>query len=107
MSKDGKQVVAGGVVVYSINDIVKAIGERNYDVDDTINDISQAAIVEVITAWDFDSLLAEISGEVEDQLTESCRREMHKYGVYIHRAALTDFSSCKAINLLGVNLSIE
>jgi regulator of protease activity HflC (stomatin/prohibitin superfamily) len=106
MTKDGKQVVAGGVVIYSINDIVKAIGERNYDVDETVNDISQAEIVSVITSWDFDSLLAEISGDVEDQLTESCRREMHKYGVYIHRAALTDFSSCKAINLLGVNVSM-
>lgn len=107
MTKDGKQVVAGGVVVYSINDIVKAIGERNYDVDETVNDISQAAIVEVITAWNLNDLLSEISGKVEQELTESCRKQMRQYGVYIHRAALTDFSSCKALNLLGVNLSVS
>jgi regulator of protease activity HflC (stomatin/prohibitin superfamily) len=106
MTKDCKQVVVGGVVVYSINDIVKAIGKQNYDVDDTVNDISQATIVEVITAWNMNDLLEEISGEVEKQLTESCRRQMRQYGVYIHRAALTDFSTCKTANLLGVNVSM-
>ena len=106
MTKDGKQVVAGGVVVYSIQDIVKAIGERNYDVDETVNDISQAAIVEVVTAWDADALLKEINGQVEEDLTATCRKALRCYGVYVSRAALTDFSVCRSINLLGVNLSI-
>jgi len=107
MSKDAQQVVAGGVVVYSIQDVVRAIGERNYDVDDTVNDISQAAIVEVITAWDVHDLLENIHGQVEEDLTATCRRQLRQYGVYVHRAALTDFSQCRSLNLLGVNLGVS
>ena len=106
MTRDLKPVVVGGVVIYSINDIVKAIGKPNYDVDETVNDISQAAIVEVVTTWEMEDFLKEISGEVEKQLTESCRKQMRQYGVYIHRAALTDFTTCKPINLHGVNISM-
>jgi regulator of protease activity HflC (stomatin/prohibitin superfamily) len=107
MSKDAQQVVAGGVVVYSIQDIVRAIGERNYDVDETVNDISQAAIVEVITAWDLCDLLENIHGQVEEDLTATCRRQLRQYGVYVHRAALTDFSQCRSLNLLGVSLGVQ
>ena len=103
MTKDGRQVVVGGVVVYSIQDIVKAIGERNFDVDVTVNDISQAAIVEVVTAWDFRDLLANINKQVENDLTSVCRKQLRQYGVYVHRAALTDFSTCRSFNLLGIS----
>jgi len=106
MTRDGKQVVAGGVVVYSIQDIVKAIGERNYDVDETVNDISQAALVEVVTTWNLDELLENITGKVEEDLTATCRKALRCYGVYVSRAALTDFSEARAINLLGVNLQV-
>ena len=107
MSKDAKQVVAGGVVVYSIQDIVKAIGERNYDVDETVNDISQAAIVEVITAWDFHDLLTNICGQVETDLTDTCRKQLRQYGVYVHRAALNVFSHGKTLNITGVELAVN
>jgi len=107
MSKDAQQVVAGGVVVYSIYDIVKAIGERNYDVDETVNDISQAAIVDVVTAWDLHDLLENIGGKVEEDLTDTCRRQLRQYGVYVHRAALTDFSHSRTLNITGVNVSVS
>lgn len=107
MTKDGQQVVAGGVVIYSISDIVKAIGERNYDVDETVNDISQAAIVDVITSWELYDLLENINGKAEVDLTETCRRQLRQYGVYVHRAALTDFSQCRSLNLLGVNVAVS
>lgn len=106
MSKDAQQVVAGGVVVYSIYDIVKAIGERNYDVDETVNDISQAAIVDVVTAWDLHDLLENIGDQVELDLTDTCRKQLRQYGVYVHRAALTDFSQSRTLNITGVNLSV-
>lgn len=106
LSKDGKQVIASGVVVYSIQDIVKAIGERNFDVDATVSDISQAVIVEVMTTWKFCDLFENIGGRVKEDLTGACRKQLRCFGVYVHRVALTDFSSCRSLNLLGVNLSI-
>lgn len=101
MSKDGKQVVASGVVVYSIKDVVQAIGHRNWDVDETANDITQAAIVSIITHRSLQELLENICDGVEVDLTDACRKQLRQYGVYVHRAALVDYSTCKTLNLVN------
>jgi regulator of protease activity HflC (stomatin/prohibitin superfamily) len=102
VTKENKQVVAGGVVIYSISDIVQAIGKLNWMPDDTVRDIAQAAIVQVITSMTYDELLACMSEKIEEALTIKCRKLLRQYGVYVHRAALTDFSPCKTLNLLGI-----
>ena len=47
---DGKSVVVGAVIVYRINDAVQAIGRIKHDVDQTIGDITQAAIADIIAS---------------------------------------------------------
>ena len=78
MTKDGKTVVAGGVVVYKISDVVQAIGKNNWNPEETCADIAQAAIVDVIASWNLN-------------------------GVYVSRAALTDFSIVKQLNHSGIS----
>jgi len=102
VTKDDRQVAAGGVVVYSINDVVRAIGKLNWMPDDTVRDISQAAIVQVITSMTYAEIKEGLSGKVQEALTLRCRKTLRQYGIYVHRAALTDFSPCRAMNLLGV-----
>lgn len=106
MTKDGKTVVAGGVIVYNISDVVQAIGKKNWSPEDTAGDIAQAAIVGVISKWDCFDLLANISGKVETQLTETCRRQLRQYGVYVTRAALVDFSTVRQLNHSGISINI-
>ena len=48
-TSDQQQVVVSAVITYRINDIILAIGEKNWDLDETLKDTSQAAVVEVIT----------------------------------------------------------
>lgn len=103
VTKDDRQVAAGGVVIYSINDIVQAIGKLNWQPDDTVNDISQAAIVEVITSMTYEEIKEGISEEVEQALTLRTRKALRQYGIYVHRAALTDFSPCRTHNMLGMS----
>lgn len=102
VTKDNRQIAAGGVVIYSINDIVQAIGKLNWQPDDTVKDISQAAIVHVITSMTYEELKAGVSDKVEEALTLRTRKALRQYGIYVHRAALTDFSPCRTFNLLGV-----
>jgi regulator of protease activity HflC (stomatin/prohibitin superfamily) len=106
MTKDGKTVVAGGVVIYKINDVVQAIGKANWSPEDTAGDIAQAAIVEVVSKWNCFDLLENISGKVETQLTETCRRQLRQYGVYVTRAALVDFSTVRQLNHSGISINI-
>lgn len=106
MTKDGETVVAGGVVIYHINDVVKAIGQQNWCPETTAGDIAQAALVEVISRHDFDWLLENLSGEVEKELTEKCRDDLRKFGVYVGRAALADFSTVRQLNHSGININV-
>jgi regulator of protease activity HflC (stomatin/prohibitin superfamily) len=98
---DKQQVVAGALVVFSIKDVVQAIGERNWDVNATVNDISEAAIVGVVTRWKLDDLLQNLTGKVEEELTEACRKQLRQYGIYIQRCCFTDFAPCRIYKIMG------
>lgn len=101
MTKDKQQVVVGALVVYTINDVVRAIGKRNYDIDATVYDITQAAIVEAVTRWTLDDLLRNISGQVEKTLTRTVQKRLRQFGVRIQRTALTDFSTAAVYKILS------
>jgi len=106
-TKDGQEVVAGGVIIFSINDAVKAWGKDNWSPEATAGDITQAAIVHVVAQWNHDDLLKNISGKVEDQLTEKCRKDLRKFGIYPARVALTDFCSTRSLNHSGVKIEVN
>jgi len=106
-TKDGQQVVAGGVIIYKISDIVQAIGKDNWSPEATAGDMTQAAIVHVISKWDHDELIENISGKVEEELTEKCRKDLRKFGVYPTRVALTDFSSTRSLNHSGIRMEVN
>ena len=62
-TKDGKKVVVKTLVVYRIPDPVRAIGKLNWDVDTTINDLTQSAVVRVIATHTYDEIMAGIRDE--------------------------------------------
>jgi len=106
MTADGKEIVVGGVVIYKINDVVQAIGKNNWQPSDTVNDITQAAIVDVVTRWKLADLLEHVSNDVEKELTLRCRKKLRQYGIYVVRAALTDLSTCRQLNHSGINITV-
>lgn len=99
-TKDRVKLVVSAVAVYSINDVVQAIGHMNWDVDGTVGDITQAAVMEVITSMNFDTVTAEVVGSVEQRLTKTAAKRLRRYGVRVHRCALTDLAQCNVIRLI-------
>lgn len=98
---DGKKAVVGVVVVYRINDVVKAFGETNWDVDSTVNDISQAAVVKSIAKYDYKEILGMIgAGTFDTVLTDETRKELGKFGVAIQQCKLTDFAECRVLKIM-------
>ncbi len=100
-TRDKKQVVVSVLVVFSVKDVVRAIGEQNWDVGTTVNDITQAATVEVVTRWNLDDLLGKVSGKVKEELTEEVRKQLRQFGVYVHKVCLTELSPCRVFKLVG------
>lgn len=100
VTRDQKTVSAGIVIVYTIEDVIKAIGE-SWDINDTIIDISQAALISVITKMNLPELISEITDKVENELSKTARAKLKPYGVAVIRCALTDLSPCRTIKLMG------
>lgn len=103
ITKDCKQIQVSGVVIWSIKDIVQAIGQRNYDVDTTVDDIASVAIADVLTTWNFEEIKGQLSEDLKTELTDTCRKQLSQFGVYVHKCALTDFSNCKIHKIMGLN----
>ena len=103
ITKDKHTVAVGAMIVFSIRDILRAVGQRNFDVMQTVNDITAAAVVKIITQVNLDSLLVDLTGKVEEDLTVACRKQLRAYGVYVHRVRFVDFSTCKIYKVLGTN----
>jgi regulator of protease activity HflC (stomatin/prohibitin superfamily) len=100
-TKDGKKVVVKTLVVYKIRDVVHAIGRVNWDVDTTINDLTQSAVVRVIATHTYDEIMHGVADEtMTTTLTREVRKELRQFGVHIVRCKLVDFAECKVLKLL-------
>lgn len=100
LTKDGKQVVVGGVVVYSIANVTACLS-RNWDVAATLDDITMCCIAAIITTHDLAFLLENLTTAVQNALTKETRRKLSPFGVKVYRTALTDFSTCITVRNVG------
>lgn len=101
-TQDGHKVVAGTVVVYKIRDVEQAIGKTNWDVDTTLNDITQAAVGRVMATHSYVDILKGVTdASLTMSLTREVRRELRQFGVYVCRCKLVDFAECKVYKVVG------
>ncbi len=106
-SQDGVGLAVSVLVVYSINNVVRAIGEKNWAVDSTVNDITESAVVHVINKYNYDYLRENLCTKIEEELTEVCKKELLKYGVLIQQVRFAGFTKTEMKMLLGVGSYIE
>lgn len=100
-TQDGITLAVGTTLIYSINDVVKAIGQRNWDVDSTINDITEAAVAHVIAGLSYEQIQQTRTTDVEAEITETCRRKLSKFGVLAQETIITDFARTKVKTFFG------
>lgn len=103
ITKDMKQVAVAAMLIFSIKDIVQAIGHRNWDVTSTVEDITAASVVQVVTKHTLDELLNGLTKGIQKELTNNCQKQLRQFGVYVHRASFTDFSTCRVYKVMGVS----
>lgn len=105
MTKDLEEVSVGAVIVYWINDVILAIGERNWDVSSTVCEIAQAAVVEEVMKYDLKELILSVAqgpeGDFSKSLTANCRKQLNKYGVHVERAGVTEFTTATVHRVIG------
>jgi regulator of protease activity HflC (stomatin/prohibitin superfamily) len=105
-TQDGVEVVAGGVVVYSIQNVSRAIGKTNWSPEDTAQDIVQAVLAAVITSHEHEYILANLNDKIEIEITLECRKQLRKYGVRVSRAGLCAVSSTRNWHHSGIEINV-
>lgn len=94
-TRDGRQVVVGGVVTAQIRDIRKATLEVE-GVDHALQDSCYGAIGALVASRSWDDVQRE---DFSDELTKSCRRQAWRFGIEILRVQLSDLSLAKTLRL--------
>ncbi len=100
LTSDGKSVIVSASVVFRINNVTLALGERNWDVDSTLVDITQNVIFDAVRSRQFANLLAE-PGQLKEEITENSKSELKKFGILVERVLLKDFDTSRTYRVLG------
>lgn len=101
-TKDGQPVTVGCAIVYTVDDVETAL-TRQWDLAETIQDLSTAAVCDFVTSNEFD-WINQNRAVVKRRLTKSVQEVLEEYGVGIQGAWLTDFAKSKVISMLGGGL---
>jgi len=104
MTSDLKKVMARGMVVYRIVDVVAAWGEHNLDIDETVADIAAGCIYDLVLGCDLEEM---VESDHTEALTEAVQEALEEYGVLVEQVKLTDFSEVRSVHLSGLDININ
>lgn len=107
-SKDGVTLSATAVIVYDIDDVIKALVETN-DFEDTIEEVSQKLTIKPLMSRQFDDTCADMaeSNDMRNELTRAARTLLGSYGVRVLDSYVSDFTETKVLYHEGEGLSIS
>ena len=104
---DAKTVIAGAVIVFSIEDVHKFLVE-NFDAEDGIVEVAGHVLRDVIVGKTLDQI-QETDGRrsIDKSLVVDASKALALFGVEVETMRLTDFAPARVVNLVGVNLSVD
>jgi regulator of protease activity HflC (stomatin/prohibitin superfamily) len=111
-TKDGKPVIMGTLIAYTIEDAVAALTEVD-NLSETLFEVSQGAVPGVVAGKTLEQLIHDVS-EVRDEdsdngvmtildldLYKRVASILESFGVNVLYCKVTDFSPCRVLNLSG------
>ena len=99
MDVDDHSIIVGAVLVYEIEDVVKALSEV-YEIDEAIEDISLATIKCFIVGKRVRGI-SEKFIEIDKELTQSIRGKLKPLGVKVKNVYLSDCSETMVLKNYG------
>jgi len=101
-TSDDHTVTVSGVLVYYINDIMKALVDTE-DIDDTLGDIAMTAQTDAVISRTFEAAKTEIVGlDSNKELTVACRKALAPFGIRVQSYTITNFAETIAYQVMGV-----
>lgn len=103
MTTDEVTAIAGGLVVYEVNDIELLIG-HTFEPDSTIKEITIGEIHSVLCSMSWSDIRTSLaSGKLDTRLRGEVRKALEKYGVKVINVTLTDLAKCRVLKLFNSN----
>lgn len=103
LTADSKTIIAGAVIVYSINNVRKYLVE-NFDTEESIAEISGHALRDAVIGKTL-AQIQETDGRrsIDRALVVEASKALANFGVNVETMRLTDFAPARVINLVGLN----
>lgn len=102
LTRDGKPVIAGAVVVYSIADVRKYLVE-NYDADDSLAEVAAHAVRDAVVSKTAEEIqVTDGRRSIDKALTAGARRALAEFGVEVETVRLTDLAPARVLSLVGL-----
>ena len=95
-TSDSFPITIAAVIVYEITDVVKALTSQ-WDLDETLQDISCAAVREYTVPRTFEELRIGDDAILKDTI----KKRLQRYGVGVRDAWVTDLAITKVITVVG------
>jgi regulator of protease activity HflC (stomatin/prohibitin superfamily) len=90
---DGVAVAAGGLLIYRIDDIEKAVAD-GYDPDDTISEIAASALHDTLQSMTWEEIRTIKPRMLETRLRNAALKDLDTYGTRVIRFTLTTCARC-------------
>lgn len=107
-TKDEETVSINTVIVYTVDDVQKALVET-HDFEDTIEEVAQKLTVQPIMSRTFEEVCNDMadSNEMRNELTRKARSLLSDYGVHVLDAYVSDFTETKVLYHEGDGLAVD
>lgn len=99
-TKDDQTISVAAVIVYEINDIIKAVAKTE-DLEDVVSDVAQFSVVKAIQGREYHEILSDLAEQIPAELKEQCRKDLKQFGVLVKDAFLSDCAYCKVHRIMG------
>lgn len=98
-TKDDYTVLVSTVIVYTVEDVQKALVET-YDFEDTIGEVAQKLVIKPIMSRDFEQICADMaeSNDMRNEVTRNARSLLSDYGVKVEDGYVSDFVETKVFS---------
>ena len=91
---DNKTIAVSGMLVFKVTNIEKLIA-YSYDCDDTLRDIAQSALTDVLGRMTWEQIKAGQGKTLDTRLKNVAKRDLEEYGVEVVKFSLTSLALCR------------
>lgn len=97
ITKDGVNVYINLTVIYTVEDVEKAL-VANFDHDESAKDVALEAATKVVIRKSFQELRDNLLGNVRDEITRAARTAVRPFGIYVEKVRISDFAQTRLLS---------